>query len=268
MLKVAYILLTIFLTSCNSLSQNNNNTEKEYFTPKDTISYVYKSFKDISQYLVSNEDKTDTAYFAISYPEFEDLGLNEAVRPYILLDGDSSIQQASENFIMSYNEFVEENSTKYIFFPWYKNVVATVWINTPLVLTLSTFVDEYTGGAHGLHYNILSNIDVTTKRKIELKDIIQKEKMKDFTKKAETLFRKLENLSQNESLEDKFFFENGIFALNDNFGLTKSNLVFYFNEYEIKPYAEGPTTLEIPYEEIDEFLSPQGKTYVASLKNL
>ncbi len=169
---------------------------------------------------------------------------------------------------MSYNEFVEENSTKYIFFPWYKNVVATVWINTPLVLTLSTFVDEYTGGAHGLHYNILSNIDVTTKRKIELKDIIQKEKMKDFTKKAETLFRKLENLSQNESLEDKFFFENGIFALNDNFGLTKSNLVFYFNEYEIKPYAEGPTTLEIPYEEIDEFLSPQGKTYVASLKNL
>src|SRR5690606_39432757 len=68
----------------------SSDLEKEYFTAKDTISYVYKSFKDISQYLVSNEDKTDTAYFAISYPEFEDLGLNEAVRPYILLDGDRS----------------------------------------------------------------------------------------------------------------------------------------------------------------------------------
>ncbi len=63
MLKVAYILLTIFLTSCNSLSQNNYNAEKEYFTPKDTMSYVYKSFKDISQYLVSNEDKTRHGIF-------------------------------------------------------------------------------------------------------------------------------------------------------------------------------------------------------------
>jgi hypothetical protein len=35
-------------------------------------------------------------------------------------------------------------------------------------------------------------------------------------------------------------------VLNDNFALTATGIVFYYNPYEIAAYAAGPTLLELP----------------------
>lgn len=234
--------------------------------PTDTIVYSYKTYKDISSYLVENDDNIDTAYYQISYPHFVDSTLNKIIHPHILIDGEESVEMAAQSFIWGFNEFVEESSTQNIYFPWYKNVKSEVWTITPLLMTIATAVDEYTGGAHGNHYTIISNIDMQNKKKIEIKDIVEKEKITDLTKIAEIHFRKNENLADSVSLEKDFFFENGTFAINDNFGLTKSSLIIYYNEYEIRPYAEGPTLLEIPYSDIEKILNSTGKKYVNSIK--
>lgn len=263
-------LLSIFvLILCNSCTQGNDSSQissSERVTQRDTLVYSYQTYKDYSQYFVENEENIDTAYFKISYPFFEDKYINDALSPYILLDGDDNIENAAESFILGYNEFVEESSTEIINFPWYKNISSEVWVNTPAVLSLATAVDEFTGGAHGIHYTVLSNFDVAKKKKIEIEDIISKEKLPSLTKIAEKHFRKKENLSDTASLQKKFFFENGIFAINDNFGLTKSGLIFFYNEYEIRPYAEGPTLLEIPYSDIVSILNPSGQKYVSSIQ--
>ncbi len=47
-----------------------------------------------------------------------------------------------------------------------------------------------------------------------------------------------------------FWFENNEFFLNDNFLITDSSLVFYYNNYEITAYAFGPTELIIPFSKI------------------
>ena len=264
--KLLSIFLFVLCSSCQDGASKSVSSANKQLIQRDSLSYSYKTFKNVSQYFVENEEQIDSAYYHISYPYFEDTALNRAIHPYIMIDGDDSPELAAESFILGYDEFVEENSTNTINFPWYKNVISKVWTNSPLVLTLATAVDEYTGGAHGNHYTLISNIDITNKKKIEIKDIIEENKIADFTKIAENRFRKQENLSQSSSLEKDFFFENGIFAINDNFGLTKENLVIYYNEYEIRPYADGPTLLEIPYTDFENILSPAGQKYVNSIK--
>jgi len=266
MLKLLAIFAIIIFNSCNQRGKESQNSVLQDNIDADTATYSYKVHKEISTYFVTNNENVDTAYYVISYPIFADSALNNVLHPYVLIDGDESVETAAESFIWGFNEFVEESSSQNINFPWYKNVSSEVWTNTPLFLTIATAVDEYTGGAHGNHYTVISNIDIQNKKKIELKDIIEKEKIVELTKIAETQFRKNENLTDSASLEKDFFFENGTFAINDNFGLTKSSFIIYFNEYEIRPYAEGPTLLEIPYSDIENILNPIGKKYVNSVK--
>jgi hypothetical protein len=139
-------------------------------------------------------------------------------------------------------------------------------LNTPLFLTLKTSIDQYTGGAHGNHLTFFAVFDLDLFKKMELTDLIVTGKLKDLTKLAEKHFRRQENLSDTSNLSKDFFFEDGIFALNDNFGLTKDKLIIYYNEYEIRPYADGITTIEIPYEEVQEILNARAKRYIKSIQ--
>jgi hypothetical protein len=43
--------------------------------------------------------------------------------------------------------------------------------------------------------------------------------------------------------------------LNDNFAVAKRGIIFYFNSYEIAPYAMGPTELLIPYAKLSGIIS-------------
>lgn len=266
MIKLLSILALIMCTSCTQGGDNNQKSTSQELILKDTIAYSYQNHMHFSPYFVEHNGNIDTAYYKITYPIFEDKYFNDAVHSFILIDGDQNIESAAESFILGYNEFVEESSTETINFPWFKNVTSQVWVNTPRVMTLATAVDEFTGGAHGIHYTVLSNFDVAMKKKIELEDIVRKEKLADLTKLAEKHFRKNENLSDTASLQKKFFFENGIFAINDNFALTNSGLIFFYNEYEIRPYADGPTLLKIPYSDIASILNPLGQQYVSSIQ--
>ncbi|MCA5004933.1 DUF3298 and DUF4163 domain-containing protein [Sphingobacterium bovistauri] len=265
MIKLLSLFTIILFSSCYNEVKKTHYPEHKSATTVDTIQYTYNVHKNISSYVVENEGKLDTAYYQITYPIFDDINFNQLVNPYILIDGEESFETAAESFILGYNEFVEESSTNNISYPWYKDVKCEILTNTSLFVTLATAVDEYTGGAHGNHYTILSNIDIKNKKRIAIKDIIQDNKLDQLTKIAETQFRENEKIPDSISLDKDFFFENGIFAINDNFGLTKTSLIIYFNEYEIRPYAEGPTLLEIPYTDVKNILNPLGQDYVNSI---
>ena len=77
--------------------------------------------------------------------------------------------------------------------------------------------------------------------------------MARLTYMASTIFRKQEGLSPTQSLEN-YFFENQKFSLNTNFLITKKGLLFYYNSYEIRSYAEGPMELLVPYTAISGLL--------------
>ena len=61
------------------------------------------------------------------------------------------------------------------------------------------------------------------------------------------IFRKNEKLSATEPLEERYFFDKGKFALAQSFYVNDKGLVFLYNPYEIKAYAEGYTELIVPF---------------------
>lgn len=262
MLRLLAIFSGILISSCgNSQSVNSNNV-----SPKDTVAYSYRDFKEISDYFVIQNQQIDTAYYKLRYPVFEADQINDQIKPFILIDGEESPEDAATSFIGAYNEYAEDHALENINATWYRAVNNKVLLNTPRFIALQLQNEEYTGGAHGQHYTLFKNIDVLDHDLIQLEDIVQEGKLSHLTTVAEQYFRKQEELKPNESLSKDFFFEDGIFTLNDNFGITKNHLVFYYNEYEIRPYAEGPTLLEIPYSALKEILNNRGKQYIESIK--
>ena len=58
-------------------------------------------------------------------------------------------------------------------------------------------------------------------------------------------------LPDTASLNENYYeFPDDKFQLNQNYGFRKDGIVFYYNNYEIAPYAAGPTEVVIPYESV------------------
>ncbi len=262
----APLWLYFVLSSCDATTGQSQNHVYDTVITGDTLRYAYTKLQETSPYYIVNDDMIDTAKFHIQYPIFDSIPFNEILKNAILIDGEQSIEDAARSFIDAYDEFAEDHSTGLISAAWYKKAQARVINNTPLFLTLETAIDEYTGGAHGSHLTFYHNIDVQKSKKIALDELFHDDKFVDFVKIAEKQFRKQENISVDYSLEEDFFFEGGKFTLNDNFGLGKSSLIIYFNEYEIRPYAEGSTQIEIPYTDLISLLNIRGRQIVESIK--
>lgn len=260
-------LLITFLCNCGSNNQEQTATHSSSI-PKttDTLYYIYQEVKEISSYLSGAENDLDTAYYRITYPVFSNQQFNELTQSAVFLEGDDNPKEAAQAFIDGYNEFVEDEATIYVSAVWVKDIQSQVFLNTPRVLSLCTRFHEYTGGAHGHAIAIWSNFDVLEMKKISLNDLVKDDKLPELTQIVERHFRTIENLSDTTSLTKDFFFEHGIFALNDNFGLTENDLIFYYNEYEIQPYAKGSTMIRIPYAEIADILSNRGQQYINSIR--
>ncbi|MGL5351936.1 MAG: DUF3298 and DUF4163 domain-containing protein [Clostridium sp.] len=111
---------------------------------------------------------------------------------------------------------------------------------------LSFYIDYYqfTGGAHGITNRVAYNIDINSGRDMLLGDLfkdkhtyeklINKEIEKEIAKNADNYFIG----------KDGF---NGI-KKNQRYYIEDNNIVVYFGEYEIAPYATGMPQFKIPLE--------------------
>lgn len=112
---------------------------------------------------------------------------------------------------------------------------------------------SYTGGAHGNGYTSYEYFSKATGASLDLGYFISD--MDGVLPIAEKYFRIQQEIGEEESLEDVgFWFDNGVFELNENFYFTEDQMVFVFNPYEIAPYAAGTILLEIPLSELAGFV--------------
>lgn len=120
---------------------------------------------------------------------------------------------------------------------------------TKKTLTIVCSDYSYAGGAHPNGYLTYEHIDKKTAKTLHLGDFF--EDIPALTKIAEKYFRETRELAPNDDLEEAgFWFENGVFQLNDNFIFEEDKLIFFYNNYEITSYAAGPTEVVIPIEEV------------------
>lgn len=249
---VTGLLLAIAFFSC----ENKKETKE---TP---ISFDMKTFR-VESKGGCNTDTLQCAYFEVNYPEFS--GLDSGVVKVLRQKMDAavslgnpesqgqSMKQIGETFIQDYDDFKSEIPEA--FGGWHYTAKVNVEVLTDSLLSLSVNDEYYTGGAHGGSGVYFININPKTGTEFTLDNFLKPGYDDALTALGNRAFRQTRQLADTASLSENYFeFPEDKFQLNKNYGFKKEGIVFFYNSYEIAPYAAGPTEIVIPYEDMKDWI--------------
>jgi len=189
--------------------------------------------------------------------------LNQAVRNVILANvGENARPFANadalaKDFLTQYKTFKKD-------FPdapggWTLNREVNIVYNDHNILSLEANEDQYMGGAHPNANSTYSNFNLTTGQSLKLSDLLVKGYEAKLNAVAEKEFRKARGLAAGAKLDaEGFNFDDNRFRVNQNFAVKKEGLAFFFNSYEVAPYAAGPTDFVVSYGSIKDLIKPDG----------
>lgn len=266
-IKLIIILLVVVLSyACGSKKNSGSGTkEQRTIQTSDTDEVNIDFIKiELSKSYVSESLKTsDSTYITLQYVEMvsgpnKDM-INSLIRKELIQNTYSvgndeyrTLQDILDSFINDYKEFSAE-------YPdylqnWFYEINASARCYTQKILCLEFSQGGYTGGAHGNSYVQFINIDFKNAKQLKLNDLLMKGYETKLNKLIDKKFRKVKGLKPSDSLEKEGgLFENKI-EYNDNFAITKDGLLFYYNNYEIAPYAAGPMELLLTYDELNKLI--------------
>jgi hypothetical protein len=158
-----------------------------------------------------------------------------------------------DEFIREYESFIKEFPDAFQF--WVIERTGEVKLNKGNIFSIDYLEYSFTGGAHPNTFITFRNFNLADGKVINLDKLISPDRQEELRSIAEDEFRKIKNLGSADDLgQAGFWFEDNKFYLNENFLITDSSLVFYYNNYEITAYAFGPTELEISYSKIKDLI--------------
>lgn len=232
----------------------------------DTLPYHIDTFYSFSPYFQQGEESLDTTYIRVIYPRFEDEAMRTLVERAFLEEGET-LESFAESFLLGYDNYVEDALYPEHLQSWFSEIYLTIPLYTPRIIVLKNQIVEYTGGAHGNYATIYKNYVPGETEQIPLDALIRPEKKKEFSNIAQKIFREAEGLTEDDSLERDYFFDDGVFSLNENYAFDRGGILFHYNIYEIKAYAEGTTTFIIPYTQIMHTLTDYGKEIARDIQS-
>jgi hypothetical protein len=249
----------MFVLSCNSNPVQQGN-DSEGAGP-DTVAYELTSLRYESDLPVESPDTANRkTYFQASFPKFQDTVLNAYVRRLASFSYNPDIEyqtleEAGKGFIQEFEDYQQLDYSSP--WAWYKNIQVKVEENRPPYIGIGVHYDDFMGGAHGNYGIVYGNYHSEEKKELKLSDIIREDQLDSLNAIAEKIFMEREKLADNDFTN--YFFTDDVFALNENFLLKEKSILFLYNVYEIKSYAEGITELEIPYTEIIHLMTPEAR---------
>ena len=130
--------------------------------------------------------------------------------------------------------------------PWQLEVNSDIIFQDSLFISLASTIYSYTGGAHANTMQVYRSYDLQTGKALQLADLMEAGYEIDLNEAAEVEFRMAKMIPPGRDLDaEGYFFDGNRFKLNENFAIMNRSLLFYFNPYEIAPYALGATELEL-----------------------
>jgi hypothetical protein len=242
------------LLSCGRNAQKSGDNSS---SAKDTLVYTYKIIKERAADC-GNKPDSSCSVAKITYPVFTGQNaLNDTISNRLLLVNSISekpgkdLQEQAKSFIQAYMDDSLRKSNPGMIYSLESG--ATVVRQDSGLTTIQ--IDRYlfAGGAHGSNYTGFINWDTKANKNIKLDDIL----VDGYRDKLSPIAEKIYHAQDTASLDNSFsMVKNGKPVLTPNFLVTPIGLSFLYNEYEIKPYSEGQTTLLIPYVQIKQLLRP------------
>lgn len=140
-------------------------------------------------------------------------------------------------------------------YSYYKNIETHVQHYDKSLLVYRINLNEYTGGAHGIYSTTFLNFDLTKKRPIRLDELFIDEYKEALTDLIWNQLMAENRVTNHDELEDLGYGSTGDITPSENFYLSKNGITFYYNVYEITPYAMGPVKVTIPYSMMETLLT-------------
>jgi hypothetical protein len=174
-------------------------------------------------------------------------------QPLKLLDG---MKQVYFEDYLSTNEGIYQESMASSF-NWQSLKFLHILMNGSHIL--SFYIDHYafTGGAHGLQTRQFTVVNLWTGREVELKDIFKENSESRLSSVLSDKIHMKIHIPAAQSLKDAGFFTDTI-KPSDNFYITRSGIGFYYNQYDIAPYATGSIDVFVPFSELKDLMAEGG----------
>ena len=196
--------------------------------------------------------------------------INSKIQKYIIAGlniGEDSISSA-KSIKEAASDFIKVARLHAADFPdmsaeYFAEINVSESFNTNELVSVEIHRYLYTGGAHGSGHSFFLNIDPRTGNEIPSEALFKNNMA--FAKFAEEKFRLANKIPANEPINATgFWFNEDQFYIPETIGFTETSLILIYNQYEIASYADGPIELEIPLEEIQDYLKfkirPKTKT--------
>jgi hypothetical protein len=164
----------------------------------------------------------------------------------------TSIEGALTSFKRAYldqkNTYMDESTG------WEAKIDGEVTYEDKNVLTIQLKTYVFTGGAHGYSPTRFLNFNKTNGLELDNAELFRDST--GFLQFSEARFRQQEGIPEGTNINSTgFMFEDDVFHLPENMGFTKEGLQLFYDQYEIASYADGPIVMNIPYNEVRDFLA-------------
>ena len=257
------LVLGIILTSCGTNKSGDKNIEQDSQLKIEKIKIEKKSEG------CEKNSLHDCAELKIEYPYLSGSKNNKAIvsinnniklqllQP-ILDEGEyNSLDSLISAYFNEFNLVLKE--TVQPVQGWQIERIMKVKNQSAKILAIEYSDYSYLGGAHPNSFLTYSNYNLENGEQVSLDDCFNKDYEVQLNSIGEKIFRQQKNLTSKSDLNSEgYWFDENKFELNDNFAIIQNGLLFYFNAYDIAPYAMGSTELIIPYSEIKQLILSDG----------
>ncbi|MFN0175362.1 MAG: DUF3298 and DUF4163 domain-containing protein [Saprospiraceae bacterium] len=208
-----------------------------------------------------DEAKGLCAEFSVSYPVFSGGGatiaaaLNKSVENYILStvggNGQSNFAQAldtaGQQFVQMYLDILQENPD-YIM-GYSTEITDTVPFLNAKVATIQMDGYSFTGGAHPNPFGLLVSYDLAKDAKpLEITDLVSDTNA--VRPALEKAYKILKGLKETDPLGELVYSEITQLPMPANVGVVAEGIRFFYNAYEVAPYAVGASDVLLTWEQL------------------
>ncbi|MDR9404500.1 MAG: DUF3298 and DUF4163 domain-containing protein [Halothece sp. Uz-M2-17] len=260
------LVCLLLLTSCNNKVQNefsdlSADSEVILTEREDWVIQIIEKEWETGNCETENQPCFEVM---INYPQFQgdNSGIVEIVNEFIqtkvvqsisgynFSDNDEKkkqdLDQIVQEIFIDFNQSLQD-APRMIANHWTIELNGEKSSETENTITVLLSEYSYLGGAHPNSYQTYLNFNKETGEIISLEDLVREKEI--VLQIAEKRFREVYEIAPNRPLSDAGLFDNQL-TLPENFAITKEGLLFFYNTYEIGPYATGTYEFIIPWEQL------------------
>ncbi|PWS25951.1 hypothetical protein DHW03_18025 [Pedobacter yonginense] len=158
-----------------------------------------------------------------------------------------------EDYKKNVAEYEKDGDTNVAFLNYSNHSNQSLVYNDKDFVIIEQMDDDYSGGAHGNYASTFHCLDVKTKKKLVLSDVVKVDTL-ILQGLLEKNLRKQYNVKAGEKLSTVLF--DDYLKPNNNFYFNDNGLAFLYNPYEVASYAQGQIIVYIPFTELKPYLTP------------